>query len=124
MKQLRAIAYALGLLPAIAAAQVPNYPQTLPANSIVGRLGIGPGPSQAIPFSVLASQLSNFGNFVIGPASVTPGDAVIFGATPNILLDAGAAPVLTTRTISTTAPLAGGGALSANRTLVSISGPG
>lgn len=58
MKQtFRAILFAVGLLPAIAAAQVPNFPQTLPQNTVVGRLGIGPGPSQAIPFSTLSSQL-------------------------------------------------------------------
>lgn len=57
MKHIRTLAFALGLLPAIAVAQVPSYPQTLPANTVVGRLGIGPGPSQAIPFSTLQTRL-------------------------------------------------------------------
>ena len=69
---------------AAALCQVPQYPQQLPQNSVVGRLGIGPGPSQAIPFNLLAAQI---------------------GGTPA------------TRNINTTAPLAGGGNLSADRTL-------
>src|SRR5258708_6283088 len=40
-------------------AQVPNFPQTLPANTVVGRLGIGPGATQAIPFGTLTSNLFN-----------------------------------------------------------------
>lgn len=55
---LRFVAIVLGLiLPGMSGAQVPSYPQTLPANSVVGRLGIGPGPSQAIPFTILQSRL-------------------------------------------------------------------
>jgi hypothetical protein len=38
-------------------AQVPGFPQTLPANTVVGRLGIGPGPSQAVPFAILTGNL-------------------------------------------------------------------
>jgi len=40
----------------LAAAQVP-FPQTLPANTVYGRLGIGAGPGQAIPFSILTNNL-------------------------------------------------------------------
>ncbi|MDB5616600.1 hypothetical protein [Tardiphaga sp.] len=48
----------VAMLPALAAAQgVPSYPQNLPPNSVVGRLGVGPGPSQAIPFSQLQQIL-------------------------------------------------------------------
>lgn len=71
----RAIAFALGLLPAIAPAQVPNFPQTLPANTVVGRLGIGPGPSQAIPITTIfergATAAANkvFAGPVSGPAA-------------------------------------------------------
>src|SRR5262245_31284388 len=54
-KILGLIALLLGLAPA--AAQVPGFPQTLPANTVVGRLGTGSGPSQAISFSVLPAQL-------------------------------------------------------------------
>ena len=38
---------------------VPSFPQTLPANTVVGRLGIGPGPSQAIPIDVFQTQVKN-----------------------------------------------------------------
>lgn len=56
MRKILAISALLaGLLPA--AAQVPNFPQTLPANTVVGRLGTGAGPSQAIPFATLSAQL-------------------------------------------------------------------
>lgn len=41
---------ALALVPAVAVAQVPP---TFTANTVYGRLGIGPGPGQQIPFSVL-----------------------------------------------------------------------
>lgn len=52
-----------------------------------------------------------------GPATSTINDAVCFGSiTGALLADCGAAPVLTTRTISTTSPLGGGGALSSNLT--------
>lgn len=54
----RVIASLMLLLAAtVATAQVP-FPQTLPANTVYGRLGIGPGPGQAIPFSVLAANPS------------------------------------------------------------------
>jgi hypothetical protein len=57
----RAILFAvLAALAAIpAAAQVPQFPQTLQPNTVVGRLGIGPGPAQAIPFALLAPNLFN-----------------------------------------------------------------
>jgi len=46
---------------AIAAyAQTPNFPQTLPSNTVVGRLGISAGPTEAIPFQSLASQLAPY----------------------------------------------------------------
>lgn len=48
----------LALLAAPAHAQLP---QTLPANSVVGRLGIGSGPGQAIPFSVLNASIFDTG---------------------------------------------------------------
>lgn len=72
---IRALALFLALQPALAAAQVPNTPQTLPANSVVGRLGIGAGPAQAIPLSVLSQNMFGtipnntlLGNVSGGPA--------------------------------------------------------
>ena len=65
---LRSLVIALGLLPALAAAQ--TFP-TVPANTVIGRLGVGTGPSQAIPFSVLSQNM--FGtipnNTVLGNVS-------------------------------------------------------
>lgn len=64
---IRALAVFAALLPALAAAQVPNTPQTLPANTVVGRLGVTAGPAQAIPFARFQSAIS-------GPcATATPG---------------------------------------------------
>jgi len=54
----KAIAFLVGFLPFAAVAQVANYPQTLPPNTVVGRLGVSAGPSQAIPFAVFLSNLS------------------------------------------------------------------
>jgi hypothetical protein len=54
-KLLTAAFFALAAL-SHALAQVPNFPQTLPANSVVGRLGTA-GPSQAIPFASLVAGL-------------------------------------------------------------------
>jgi Pectate lyase superfamily protein len=53
----RLLALALILISAAAFAQVPNWPQTLPANTVVGRLGTGSGPAQAIPFATFTTAL-------------------------------------------------------------------
>ena len=44
------------LLPSLAAAQ--SFPITLPQNTVYGRLGIGSGPGQAIPFANLLANLN------------------------------------------------------------------
>jgi hypothetical protein len=78
MKQTaKAFGFLAALLPSLAFAQVQNYPQTLPPNTLVGRLGNGPGPSQAIPFSVLLSHLGS----VFGPSSSTVGHLAQWGNT-------------------------------------------
>lgn len=59
-------------------AQVPNFPQTLPQNTVVGRIGAGTGPSQAIPFSTLWTQLAPFAPM----GGTTPG---AMPGTPNNL---------------------------------------
>jgi hypothetical protein len=61
----------LALLSAPAAAQ--NFPQNLPANTVLGRLAIGPGPAQAIPLTTLQASLlsgSNCGNNAVGCFSI------------------------------------------------------
>lgn len=59
-----ALAIALAAILAPAAAQV--NPSTLPANTVVGRLGTGAGPAQAIPFTTLNSVLSTTSSKFIG----------------------------------------------------------
>lgn len=60
---IRSLAALLSLLPAIpAAAQTPAWPQNIAANSVVGRLGIGTGPAQAIPFSYFAQAIFSGAN--------------------------------------------------------------
>lgn len=57
MRKITAVlAFLVGLLPVLSAAQVPS---TLPPNSVMGRLGIPTqgGPAQSIPFATLATQL-------------------------------------------------------------------
>ncbi len=55
MRRVAAIlALLAGLLPSTAIAQ--RLPD-LPSNTVYGRLGIGPGPGQALPFSVLTAQV-------------------------------------------------------------------
>lgn len=55
---LRALVLAACMLPGVAAAQC--FSSTpLPANTVLGRLGIGPGPCQAIPFTVLLSNVGS-----------------------------------------------------------------
>lgn len=59
MRKLAVAALALLAALAPAMAQVPNFPQTLPADTLVGRLGVGSGPSQAIPITSITSRISN-----------------------------------------------------------------
>lgn len=84
---LRALAFLAMLLPGVAAAQC-NSSTPLPINTVLARLGVAPGPCQAIPFATLMTNI-------------------------------GAA-----RTLNTTAPLAGGGTLAADRTLSLLIGVG
>lgn len=65
-----------------AAAQVQSFPQTLPANTVVGRLGIGPGPSQAIPIATLLSTLGAAGRIGLGIKFISPLDKA-YGALCN-----------------------------------------
>lgn len=71
----------LGLL-ALLALGSPAAAQTLPANTVVGRLGIGPGPSQAIPFTVFTSNL----NTIVGAVqSVKTFGAICDGVTDDTI---------------------------------------
>lgn len=72
---IRSLAFVAALLPAVAAAQVPNF--TLPPNTVIGRASIGRGPAQAIPFSAITSQIFSAGQNTafMGPASGGTGSA-------------------------------------------------
>jgi len=52
-----------------------NFPQTLPPNTVVGRLGIGPGPAQAIPFSTFGQNIlpPQAANTLLGNATGSTG---------------------------------------------------
>lgn len=100
---LRALAFAavLLLLPGLAVAQQPQFPQNVPANSVIGRTGIGPGPSEAIPFNRLLPLVGG----TVGPGSSTDGDFACFsGVTGKILKDCGG----TQRVITAAGPVAVG----------------
>lgn len=58
MRKLLAALLASVLSGSAVAQGVPNFPQTVPQNSVVGRLGLGPGPTQAITFLQLSSHLT------------------------------------------------------------------
>jgi hypothetical protein len=66
MKKLLAGLAFLALCASDAVAQTPPFPATLPANTVVGRLGTGPGPAQAIPFSRFIAELPQ-GTVTINP---------------------------------------------------------
>src|SRR6185503_5273906 len=104
---IRALAILLCIAATAAHAQLP---QTLPANSVVGRLGIGSGPGQAIPFSVLSGPVGTVTGTVSGTASaitlstglgltsLSDGQEFVFvplstvaGAVPTIAVDSVAA---------------------------------
>jgi hypothetical protein len=73
-----AICLSLVLLPALASAQ--SFPQTLGPNTVIGRLGVDPGPAQSIPFARLLSAIG-------GPCSTTTNGLVpaTGGGTANFL---------------------------------------
>jgi hypothetical protein len=79
-KILRILAFLVMLLPALACAQSNSFPQTLPPNSVVGRLGTGAGPTQAIPFLMLLNNLPlASGKILIGSAANFAGPQTVSG---------------------------------------------
>ena len=76
------------LLPGVAFAQC-SFPTPVPANVVIGRLGVGPGPCQAIPFATLSSKLTgaiitlNSGNGQTAPGGMSGGNTYSFGATTD-----------------------------------------
>jgi len=65
------------------------FPTDIPANTVIGRLGIAPGPCQAIPFATLSSKLTsavitlNSGNGQTAPGAMSGGGTFSFGATTD-----------------------------------------
>lgn len=94
-KLFRAVALVAGLWPAISFGQVPFFPQTLPPSTVVGRLGLSAGPTEAIPFLNLVQALSQqvipgSGSLVVGPATSVVGDIAVFAnTTGNLIKDFG-----------------------------------
>lgn len=115
----------------------PYFPATLPANTVVGRLGGGQaGPAQAIPFATLLTQLNGLTTVVSGPATTTSGDMPLWNNTSGTLLkDSGIAVTgsgtlafgsSNTLTLSASPTLAGSGTLNvaSGKTLTDTSGVG
>lgn len=62
---------------------LPLWPQTLPANSVVGRIGAGvAGPAEAIPFATLGAQLNTLGFGNIAANKVFSGPTTGAATTP------------------------------------------
>lgn len=57
------------IAPALGQSGLPNFPQTLPANTVIGRVGVGPGPSQAIPIATLLSKITGTGGVPFAPSA-------------------------------------------------------
>lgn len=75
MRQIiRALAFLALLLPSVAFAQC-NSSTPLPANTVLGRLGIGPGPCQAIPLSTFFNQMASPHTWLnsVAPSTPSPG---------------------------------------------------
>lgn len=67
----------IGLLAVIALGTLAGQTQqTLPSNTVVGRLGIGPGPAQSIPFATLAANLIGGGIATNTRNTLTASDAI------------------------------------------------
>lgn len=91
-RALRALAFLAMLLPGVAAAQC-NSSTPLAANTVLGRLGTGPGPCQAIPFATLGPSLITSNLAVTGPLSISGLNLSITGVAGKVL--AGAGPAFT-----------------------------
>jgi hypothetical protein len=114
---------ALGLLLGAALpvdAQTP--PPTLPASSVWGRLGVGSGPGQAIPFATLLAQLNGVSAVLVGPATTVSGDLVTW--TSTVGLTVGDSGVALTGTGTIALGTAGGLSITSGKTLTDTSAVG
>jgi hypothetical protein len=78
---LRALALIIGLLPPLAVAQ--QFP-TVPDRSVIGRIGVGgqSGPSQAIPFATLVTQIGA----IKSPGATTVGHLALWNSAAGLAL--------------------------------------
>ena len=74
MKHIRACLAALALIAAPVAALAQSFPQTMPPQTVYGRLGTVPGPGQAIPLTTLGSLIGGGGGIPAGPADSALGN--------------------------------------------------
>lgn len=81
--------------------------QTLPPNTVIGRLGIGPGPAQSIPFAVLSSNLVGSGSGIFGLTLSGDANYAMVGTDRTVLINA-ALTVPRTVTLFAAATLATG----------------
>jgi hypothetical protein len=89
---LKSLVLALVLLPGAAFGQC-NSSTPLPANTVLGRLGTGSGPCQAIPFSTLGPTLITSNLAVTAPLSISGLNLSITGAAGKVL--GGSSPAFT-----------------------------
>jgi hypothetical protein len=95
-------------LAAIASAFAQQYNE-LPPNSVIANVLGQSNPGNAVPFNQLAAQLMLNGGLVQGPPSATAGHVVVFGSTPNTIVDVGAvAGSGTVTSVTCSAGLTGG----------------
>jgi hypothetical protein len=81
--------------------------QTLPPDSVVGNLRGQSSPSFAVSFDELVVQLGSRG-LVKGPSTATAGHVVLFGASPNVIVDGGGTTGGTVTQLNCNAGLTGG----------------
>jgi hypothetical protein len=75
-------------LVATAAGQVVPFPQSLPPSTVIGRMPPVSGPAQAIPFSVLTTQLTGSGSGIFGLTLSGNTDYAMVGTDRTVLINA------------------------------------
>jgi hypothetical protein len=90
----------------------------LPPHSLVGNMKFQPNPGSVVTLQELVAALSNppSGLLVRAPASATPGHAVVFGASPNDIVDGGGLAGSGTVTQVVCGPGLSGGTITTNGT--------
>jgi hypothetical protein len=88
MTRLRQFILGLAVLAWGCTAAVGQVPNSLQPNSVIGRLGVGPGPAQAIPFSILGTAivpyLPGVGGITYPAAPLAVGDLLYAPTTTTV----------------------------------------